>query len=164
MPTSEGVSPWASVKGKWVGPVSAAGWVRFYSVVALGQPPRVCSSACWSGSSPRLWGTHVGISLALVLSRFIPTPVGNTRRPGARLKMFPVHPHACGEHTCLTGLNIRKSGSSPRLWGTLIVMSSALIGGRFIPTPVGNTSPAASSYSPWPVHPHACGEHLMSSN
>ncbi len=34
MPTSEGVSPWASVKGKWVGPVSAAGWVRFYSVVA----------------------------------------------------------------------------------------------------------------------------------
>ena len=32
----------------------------------------------WLGSSPRLWGTQNKIEMEPYLSRFIPTPVGNT--------------------------------------------------------------------------------------
>ena len=50
-------------------------------------------------------------------------------------------------------------GSSPRVWGILHGQVLDLVGVRFIPTRVGNTS---STW--WPccmtaVHPHACGEY-----
>ena len=72
-----------------------------------------------------------------------------------------VHPHACGEHldTGLPELYIR--GSSPRMWGTPGLCVCADDGDRFIPTHVGNTSPAPSVVAPAPVHPHACGEHAL---
>ncbi len=91
------------------------------------------------GSSPRLWGTHDPIVLCNDDRRFIPTPVGNTKRGQAWRSGIAVHPHACGEHPCLPTGRRRRVGSSPRLWGTLNNPACQIVARRFIPTPVGNT-------------------------
>ncbi len=71
--------------------------------------------------------------------RFIPTHVGNT----ILLHLFyinpTVHPHACGEHSNCTVVYRAFSGSSPRMWGTLVNDLTGGVGPRFIPTHVGNT-------------------------
>ena len=51
------------------------------------------------GSSPRMWGTRPDDLAHRKPCRFIPTHVGNTRERGHGLRAWPVHPHACGEHT-----------------------------------------------------------------
>ncbi len=111
------------------------------------------------GSSPRLWGTRECNLVHIPRLRFIPTPVGNTRFC-LRLPYFlPVHPHACGEHIRCCLASHQTNGSSPRLWGTHVVLIATSIHPRFIPTPVGNTF---RWHIQWPsptVHPHACGEH-----
>ena len=108
---------------------------------------------------PRLWGTlfpnfRLGVEL-----RFIPTPVGNTSWSSRRARQGSVHPHACGEHSWLSFHRAPQTGSSPRLWGTLLSSRSWTAQRRFIPTPVGNTAPPAAVSPRNPVHPHACGEH-----
>jgi len=50
------------------------------------------------GSSPRLWGTLKYVYFPNSQNRFIPTPVGNTRKQRHRKHYQKVHPHACGEH------------------------------------------------------------------
>ncbi len=71
-----------------------------------------------SGSSPRMWGTHVMPGPKLARKRFIPTHVGNTR-PGRQPPLLrPVHPHACGEHPDFPAAGRPPFGSSPRMWGT----------------------------------------------
>ena len=88
-----------------------------------------------------------------------------------------VHPHACGEHSAvkyLTGQS--KTGSSPRLWGTLIAeMKRGAApcpavhphacgehqGGHSGVQTVHPHRHSATSVNT-PVHPHACGEHSMS--
>lgn len=55
-----------------------------------------------------------------------------------------------------------RSGSSPRVWGIQALYRRALHGSRFIPTRVGNTTSNGSSQSINPVHPHACGEYVLS--
>ncbi len=71
-----------------------------------------------TGSSPRTWGTRVRKILRLLLTRFIPTYMGNARRNGASNATLSVHPHVHGErrHDCLRIADNR--GSSPRTWGT----------------------------------------------
>jgi len=91
-----------------------------------------------TGSSPRVWGT-LGRSCRLGrLPRFIPTCVGNIGSVHIRLPNAPVHPHVCGEHYCKRFINIPLSGSSPRVWGTLLEIMLYLMLQRFIPTCVGN--------------------------
>ena len=90
------------------------------------------------GSSPRPWGTRAGLADWLGSGRFIPTPVGNAlwqRPPSARLA---VHPHARGERITSRAAVETLLGSSPRPWGTHGRGELALLGHRFIPTPVGN--------------------------
>jgi len=113
------------------------------------------------GSSPRMWGT-LGFEIRKSDgSRFIPTHVGNTASAGSETEMRSVHPHACGEHSGNMGLCCSWSGSSPRMWGTHIPASIARDSERFIPTHVGNTPEAAHRQRIYPVHPHACGEHII---
>ena len=114
-----------------------------------------------TGSSPRPWGTRITSSRNLSLSRFIPTPVGNTRSAFCFLYSPSVHPHARGEHQKGSKLQLPGSGSSPRPWGTHFTKSKRPYPVRFIPTPVGNTL-----YNGFPppltsVHPHARGEHSL---
>ena len=119
------------------------------------------SSDC--GSSPRLWGTRLTFCPSIFAVRFIPTPVGNTLHTCNSLINVTVHPHACGEHSIPTIRICRLSGSSPRLWGTPVNNVSIVPTWRFIPTPVGNTESPVVPTHDHPVHPHACGEHLIAS-
>ena len=117
-----------------------------------------CSIFQAFGSSPRLWGTLAfGLTRPGAL-RFIPTPVGNARCRSASGWRPSVHPHACGERQEIGTAVIFGDGSSPRLWGTRMVLSSFSFPPRFIPTPVGNARRSSPLLSRHPVHPHACGE------
>ena len=82
--------------------------------------PSISRTPRSSGSSPRLWGTRIGSLSIIALTRFIPTPVGNTNQDDNHHYHNPVHPHACGEHTMVDAERWSGCGSSPRLWGTHI--------------------------------------------
>ncbi len=49
------------------------------------------------GSSPRVWGTHIGYIADYTIQRFIPTGVGNAPVAGTHAVAAAVHPHGCGE-------------------------------------------------------------------
>ncbi len=115
------------------------------------------------GSSPRPWGTPHHPHHGAIAGRFIPTPVGNTAVVALVDASLAVHPHARGEHDFHTGGHLGKDGSSPRPWGTPTVSAPARLRRRFIPTPVGNTAAQTIRDKAPAVHPHARGEHSMSS-
>ena len=95
-----------------------------------------------SGSSPRMWGIPFARATAGIGHRFIPTHVGNTLNYVSALSPLPVHPHACGEYTTDVTPGATYTGSSPRMWGIQWGLLFLLFSWRFIPTHVGNTSPA----------------------
>jgi len=70
------------------------------------------------GSSPRVWGTSFFFFLRCLLTRFIPTCVGNIRLYFLPWLAEAVHPHVCGEHQIGILNSGRTGGSSPRVWGT----------------------------------------------
>ena len=74
----------------------------------------------------------------------------------------PVHPRVCGEHRPAPPLVWLRSGSSPRVRGTLpnITLSQQLL--RFIPACAGNTLLVTAAAIREPVHPRVCGEHTSS--
>ena len=111
------------------------------------------------GSSPRAWGTPYDFAVNTKIDRFIPTGVGNTRWTFAGAGSATVHPHGRGEHNYCGYLGSTWAGSSPRAWGTLYSILSAMLPSRFIPTGVGNTDLIASRTSGVTVHPHGRGEH-----
>ena len=70
----------------------------------------------------------------------------------------PVHPHGCGERGVYQGSIGQFNGSSPRVWGTLILLFRVSTNKRFIPTGVGNAkTDRRPAIRVW-VHPHGCGE------
>ena len=115
-----------------------------------------------SGSSPRMWGTHRAHPYQGREDRFIPTHVGNTSILLPVEDGRPVHPHACGEHLETAEGGVTYHGSSPRMWGTQSRKPQRGVEPRFIPTHVGNTASSTAGTSSRPVHPHACGEHVIS--
>ena len=118
-------------------------------------------TGCMGGSSPRVWGTHVGAPEDSVLRRFIPTGVGNTDTEKGADIATAVHPHGCGEHQWSHIFIAAYSGSSPRVWGTRQLMIWPLSILRFIPTGVGNTDDSTVGILNIAVHPHGCGEHWV---
>ena len=115
-------------------------------------------SLCY-GSSPRAWGTLVVDVDAGSPIRFIPTRVGNTKYRSYCQYVYPVHPHARGEHQHYRGEKVCAAGSSPRAWGTHDHPRPSRGVSRFIPTRVGNTHVTTGPAVDLPVHPHARGEH-----
>ena len=115
-------------------------------------------SAC-SGSSPRPWGTQDRNDKQAFMARFIPTSVGNTGTCGAGGVLPAVHPHVRGEHALALARRRARFGSSPRPWGTLVVLGLDVAQRRFIPTSVGNTRPDSVRSKVSAVHPHVRGEH-----
>ena len=120
----------------------------------------ICASAS-VGSSPRVWGTLLTQPSHLVINRFIPTGVGNTRSASLPAFLPAVHPHGCGEHSSISLKFAINSGSSPRVWGTLKNFLVLVVLSRFIPTGVGNTPPSVTLLLLTAVHPHGCGEHAV---
>ena len=97
------------------------------------------------GSSPHPWGTLFQSQPRYATLRFIPTPVGNTRMEQPYPALCSVHPHTRGEHTGAPCRLPTLIGSSPHPWGTRVLVHSAPVNSRFIPTPVGNTRTAISA-------------------
>ena len=85
--------------------------------------------------------------------------MGNTAKDHPEHLSSAVHPHACGEHSLYKAGLRSICGSSPRLWGTQVIVKVYAQESRFIPTPVGNTFFPLWGHIGTPVHPHACGEH-----
>ena len=96
-----------------------------------------CSSCI--GSSPRMWGTPSALLITHHQCRFIPTHVGNTPIDDLAIESRSVHPHACGEHSGAETRYGFVGGSSPRMWGTQVLLMGKGLILRFIPTHVGNT-------------------------
>ena len=68
------------------------------------------------------------------------------------------HPHACGDKKVI-GLNgLLIVGSSPRVWGQVILRFLFLILIRIIPTRVGTSAEGVSVSLVLEDHPHACGD------
>ena len=69
-----------------------------------------------------------------------------------------VHPRACGEQPYQFGHYSSRSGSSPRLRGTVLTTWGETSVDRFIPAPAGNRVVCANVDAMRAVHPRACGE------
>ncbi len=89
---------------------------------ACGEHNRCGVSGSWfDGSSPRMWGTLTPELVGIDPGRFIPTHVGNTQTRRCSSMPSAVHPHACGEHRQGRVEQGSPRGSSPRMWGTLLL-------------------------------------------
>ena len=107
-----------------------------------------------NGSSPRVWGPGLGAGAEAEERRFIPTGVGNgTASQGAKTGSA-VHPHGCGERVIRQHGSTKKTGSSPRVWGTAQSQSQWTHTNRFIPTGVGNGANHFIGQDEGAVHPH----------
>ena len=109
---------------------------------------------------PHRHGEHSkGKLVPVLITRFIPTGMGNTRLLGDSSSPITVHPHRHGEHDFFRAQIKHIAGSSPQAWGTRASSQCALAYGRFIPTGMGNTAMDEGAVVSWPVHPHRHGEH-----
>ena len=128
--------------------------------------PRVCGELALvpltcsvdTGSSPRVWGTPPVVSPCLLVHRFIPACVGNSRASGVLRGLPPVHPRVCGELDLIARKGKLWFGSSPRVWGTRFEPRYRKPDRRFIPACVGNSISIRSRSPESPVHPRVCGE------
>ena len=146
----------------WTGSIRAPNWVHPH---ARGEHRDHDLARFYAdGSSPRPWGTRSPHRLTANMTRFIPTPVGNTANTSAPRLPASVHPHARGEHRLRRFSDVLWDGSSPRPWGTRLHGDGQAVGWRFIPTPVGNTHLRQQPRDGSPVHPHARGEHAPEIN
>ena len=120
---------------------------RTLTALACAVHPRACGEhrvfiairCLVIGSSPRMRGTRSLALSASIRRRFIPAHAGNTPAPAAATSARPVHPRACGEHAsdpCQIG---KRTGSSPRMRGTLALPIQLDAIQRFIPAHAGNT-------------------------
>ena len=164
-----GAAPPGAPQSRFIPTCVGNGSRKSLSVVGLPVHPHVCGERVVqtgvripiSGSSPRVWGTVQVAALPQAVVRFIPTCVGNGSSCSLSYLLFTVHPHVCGERALLTWGRRRKSGSSPRVWGTVHNLLSKITRCRFIPTCVGNGRRSVSVSVNFPVHPHVCGERVI---
>ena len=113
------------------------------------------------GSSPQAWGTGPAERWHSASWRFIPTGVGNGSKPVSLRRLQAVHPHRRGERTNVLAIVTASRGSSPQAWGTGKPLHAGAVGGRFIPTGVGNGSTSATTPRHDSVHPHRRGERFL---
>ena len=116
------------------------------------------STSSIDGSSPRVWGKPFRFDPLHLSGRIIPTGVGKTHRPKHRPYKATDHPHGCGENPYSAAFSGVINGSSPRVWGKLIIREHHIIRRRIIPTGVGKTAPCGCIKPRRADHPHGCGE------
>ena len=111
-----------------------------------------------TGSSPCVWG-QAPLMLGLTIQhRIIPMRVG-TRTLKNNLCCCPRdHPHACGDKFPRQKLRAASLGSSPCVWGQVILISSFTSRFRIIPMRVGTSHFFCVIATVKQDHPHACGD------
>ncbi len=129
--------------------------------------PRVCGEHVMEevakfpdyGSSPRVRGTRLDDMKSSFEYRFIPACAGNTVSVWSAAACCTVHPRVCGEHPTPPYNHRNRTGSSPRVRGTLLELHACNFLNRFIPACAGNTRKTISHGMEKTVHPRVCGEH-----
>ena len=111
------------------------------------------------GSSPRMRGAPGHVDLVCELVGIIPAYAGSTASPCCPAAASRDHPRVCGEHTTLTGLDVKAPGSSPRMRGARRLQHPGNRRPGIIPAYAGSTSTMPTSCSPSWDHPRVCGEH-----
>ena len=128
--------------------------------------PRVCGerfiagreAVFVNGSSPRVRGTLGSKLPSAPVFRFIPACAGNASARCAVARSTSVHPRVCGERRDPDSPSTPSTGSSPRVRGTQVPLSSRAAEIRFIPACAGNAYRLAWPRSLHAVHPRVCGE------
>ncbi len=92
--------------------------------------------------------------------RFIPACAGNARHTRSGTDLEAVHPRVCGERDHMKKTAASKTGSSPRVRGTLALNAAIPIPERFIPACAGNARRQDNRALRSSVHPRVCGERL----
>ena len=90
-----------------------------------------------SGSSPRVWGQAQEVKNSGKDTRIIPTRVGTRHESGFCFCVIGDHPHACGDKFATEITVMLTEGSSPRVWGQVLIKYPHTIVTRIIPTRVG---------------------------
>ena len=91
------------------------------------------------GSSPRMRGTRYRMVFATPVCGIIPAYAGNTQPFDDAWTDLEDHPRVCGEHGAVREPICRKTGSSPRMRGTLNVKCCGQCLHGIIPAYAGNT-------------------------
>ena len=92
-----------------------------------------------AGSSPRVWGQAITVKQKTLVFGIIPTRVGTRVWRTNEPRRCEDHPHACGDK-CYTSIILQRvEGSSPRVWGQVIIRCAPALIVGIIPTRVGTS-------------------------
>ncbi len=113
------------------------------------------------GLSPLARGTLDDVTVAGVVTRFIPAGAGNTTGLLEIAKVHQVYPRWRGEHSRGDKTTLCRRGLSPLARGTQPGETERQGGRRFIPAGAGNTFHLSRNVSFKSVYPRWRGEHLF---
>ena len=92
-----------------------------------------------TGSSPRVWGQALRVHHRRIQAGIIPTRVGTSNIYISFRHKPQDHPHACGDKASKLCVKQRFRGSSPRVWGQVVLYHKGYQVSGIIPTRVGTS-------------------------
>ena len=95
--------------------------------------------------------------------RIIPTRMGTSREAKMNNTLCKDHPHAYGDKPLVRGEKLPTLGSSPRVWGQGIFLSTLRTSRRIIPTRMGTRITPLTATMTIRDHPHAYGDKFTKS-
>ena len=110
------------------------------------------------GSSPRVWGQVFKTISKRSNSRIIPTRMGTSKNRSNENSQRQDHPHAYGDKCLRLSVNARTAGSSPRVWGQVLLVLFCFVSLRIIPTRMGTRYADYLLRTAGKDHPHAYGD------
>ena len=111
-----------------------------------------------TGSSPRVWGQALRVHHRRIQAGIIPTRVGTSNIYISFRHKPQDHPHACGDKASKLCVKQRFRGSSPRVWGQVVLYHKGYQVSGIIPTRVGTSFSRCTATQSMRDHPHACGD------
>ena len=90
--------------------------------------------------------------------RIIPMRVGTSHKLSAAFFQGRDHPHACGDKTAIHRPSYPLLGSSPCVWGQVVIVEGCCTISRIIPMRVGTRHIVHIKINIRQDHPHACGD------
>ena len=112
----------------------------------------------FGGSSPRVWGQDLKCFRHNQNVRIIPTRMGTSLSLMQKLPYHEDHPHAYGDKKGMRLFCLVYLGSSPRVWGQVIMESVKKTYTGIIPTRMGTSLPPYGLCRSFRDHPHAYGD------
>ena len=91
----------------------------------------------------------------------ISTRVGTSEMDSRFCGVVRDHPNACGDKSVIFLYISFRVGSSPRVWGQVLIPVSNNVSAWIIPTRVGTRIYVNENVMTCEDHPHACGDKLL---